>query len=134
MTAGFWSAPTHGLRRWYAVLAGIAWWMAHLVAEASLARVSCQHPSLRWAMNAITLVTAAGTVLALVWCAQMVAGSRALEPAPAGGPAHDAQEGSDLLTRERFLGLFGLAVGAISLLLILWEGSYVVALSSCASY
>ncbi len=124
--------PIRGLRRWYAVLAGIAWWMVHLVAEASLARVSCLHPDLRWVMHAITIVTALGTLLAIVWSAQMLA-TRADADAGTERPrGAGADEGNDPFSRQRFLGLFGVGVGAISLLLILWEGSYVLALSSCA--
>jgi hypothetical protein len=123
MAAGLLAAPTHGFRRWYAVLSGIAWWMAHLVIDASLVRISCLHPGWRLVMHGVTVVTALGTILAIVWSAQMVAQNRGISDEDPGAP-----------NRELFLGLFGLGVGSISLLLILWEGSYVLALSSCASY
>jgi hypothetical protein len=121
------SAPTHGLRRWYAVFAGIAWWMVHLMVGASLVRASCLHPSLRWALHANTVVCAAGTVVAIVWS---VAAIRSARTASGGGPLRDP-DGASGIDRELFLGLFGLAVGSVSLLLILWEGAYVVAFSSC---
>jgi hypothetical protein len=47
----------------------------------------------------------------------------------AAGPAGEADP--DPRGRERFLGIFGLATGAISLLLIVWEGSYVLLLDAC---
>jgi hypothetical protein len=123
LIAAFRSPPTHGLRRWYAVLSGIAWWLAHLVIEASLVRISCTHPGWRIVMHAVTIVTALGTIVAIVWSAQMAREHKGVD-----------DEGSGLPNRERFLGLFGVAIGAISLLLILWEGFYVLALSSCASF
>jgi hypothetical protein len=64
-------------------------------------------------------VTAAGTILALYWCSRMVAHAPAAPDEP-GRP-----------NWERFLGIFGLALNAISLLLIIWEGSYVLALNAC---
>ncbi len=111
-----------GLRRWYAVLAGIGWWMVHLVVDASLVPASCAHPDVRWVMQAVTVVTALGTGLAIWWSAKMLAGGTG------------SGEPDDAGNRQRFLGLFGLSVGIISLLLILWEGSYVVVLSSCTTY
>ena len=115
-------SPIRGVRRWYAVLAGIGWWMVHLVAEAALVPASCAHPDVRWVMHATTVITALGTGLAIWWSAKMLAGGTG------------SGEPDDAANRQRFLGLFGLAVGIVSLLLILWEGSYVVVLSSCAAY
>ena len=121
------SAPTHGLRRWYAVLAGIGWWMVHLTVGASLVRASCLHPSLRWALHANTAVCALGTIVAVVWSVAAIRSARAVA---GDGRLHDP-DGTSGVDRELFLGLFGLAVGVMSLLLILWEGAYVVAFSSC---
>ena len=45
------------------------------------------------------------------------------------GPVDEASP--EAKGRERFLGVFGLATGAISLLLILWEGSYVLLIDAC---
>ena len=76
-------------------------------------------------MHAITLVTAAGTALA--WCGAPVVADRS--PSRRGRSATTAPRSRR--DRERFLGLFGLAVGAISLLLIVWEGSYVLVIDAC---
>jgi len=113
------SPPMHGFRRWYAVLGGIGWWLVHETSLASLARATCLHPRLVWVLHSITLVTAVGTVLAMYWCVRMVVA------------APDEPDGSGEANWERFLGLFGLATGAISLLLIIWEGSYVLAFNAC---
>ncbi len=72
MAAGLLSAPTGGLRRWYAVLAGIGLWMVHIVALAALATSSCHSTASLWSMHLITLVTAVGTVVAMIWSWAMV--------------------------------------------------------------
>jgi hypothetical protein len=112
--------PDHGLRLWYSQVSGIVWWTIHVNALAALTRLACDDRSVIWVMHAVTVVTAAGTGLALWWSWMLVrsAGEAAeVDGSPAG--------------RRRFLGLFGLLVSAISLLLILWEGAYVLALDPC---
>jgi hypothetical protein len=114
------SAPTRGLRRWFAVLGPIALWLAHIGALAALATASCTDGVALAAMHVITGITALGTLLAMWWSLAMVRRAGPIgeaEPTPQG--------------RERFLGLFGLATGAVNLVLILWEGSYVLVIDGC---
>ena len=107
------------MRRWYAVVAGIAAWTVHLLAVSSLAREACLHRRTIWVMHAITVACAAATLLAIGFAWQ-------LARAPGGDETGDAG------SRERFLGRFGLLIGAINLLLILGEGSYVELVRRCA--
>ena len=53
-----------------------------------------------------------------------------MHPDAGGGPDEVRGNPADA-NWERFLALFGIALNAISLLLILWEGSYVIALNAC---
>lgn len=118
---GIWSAPSHGYRLWYAVLAGIGLWMVHLTSLAALVNLTCDRPGVAVAMDAITVILALGTGLALWW-------SIALVRATAGTVDDDP----GLLGRLRFMGAFGALTEAISLILIVWEGIYVHLLSACA--
>jgi hypothetical protein len=110
---------TTGSRRaWWAALAGIPAWLVHLVAEASLAGEACASPQTIWVMHAVTAACAAVTLVAMAvaW--------------PFAWQAAD-HEGADPPARLRFVGRFGLLLGAINLLLILGEGSYVVLVRRC---
>ena len=111
-----------GLRRWFAVTGGIAMWIIHICGSAALATSSCTSTSALWSMHALTLATLAGTALAMWWSWVMVR---------VAGPVGESDPGTG--GRERFLGLFGLATGAISVLLIVWEGSYVLVIDACRS-
>jgi hypothetical protein len=114
------SPPRSGFRRWYALFAGIAWWMLHITASAALSGATCPHPQVRWAMHGLTLFTALATLVAIGWSAALYREGR-------GSP----QDAVTVAGRDRFLGAFGLLTGAVSLLLILWEGAYVLFLSGC---
>lgn len=98
-----------------AIAIPIAAWMAHLGLTASLAHESCTRSSVTWIMHALT----AGLGLVCVGCGLI--GFAAYRRAPEG------TEG----TARRFLGGFVVAVAIANLVLILWEGSYTVALSPC---
>lgn len=106
-------------RAWWAAMAGIPAWLVHLVAEASLAREACVRPATIWAMHAITAACAAVVLIAL-------AGAWSFARLPA---ADD--DGTDRPARLRFLGRLGLLVGALNLLLIIGEGSYVALVHRC---
>lgn len=109
--------PATGFRWWYAAFAGIAWWMVHITFVAASARFLCEHQDLRWTLHVATLVTAAGTALAIRWSVERW-----------------RRAGDDEVTDrslDRFLGAFGALVGAISLLVILWEASYTLVISEC---
>jgi|1185.fasta_scaffold479571_2 hypothetical protein len=111
-----------GLRRWFAVFGGVGLWMVHICGSAALATVSCRSTAALWTLHLLTALTLAGTVLAMWWSWTMVRTA---------GPVGEAEPGPG--GRDRFLGLFGLATGAISALLIVWEGSYVLVIDACRS-
>jgi hypothetical protein len=107
----------HGFRVWFAVCGGIGAWMVHLTAMSALARRTCVTGE-DWIVHALTIGLAAVTVVAIVLSARLrtpkLAG--AVEP-----------ERTDL----RFLGKMGLLIGAINLLLILFEGALVFWVPAC---
>jgi len=107
----------HGFRVWFAVLGGIGAWMTHLTAESALARRTCVSGQ-DWVLHVLTVV------LALVTVSAMVVAARLRAPVAARVPPH---EGIDL----RFLGSMGLLIGAINLLLIVFEGALVFWVPSC---
>jgi hypothetical protein len=113
-------APQGGFRLWFAVLGGIGAWLAHLIFESSFTRHTCNAHGSSWAQHAATGVTAALTLLAIAWSYQLFRAT--------GGAAED---GGSAWDRTRFLALFGLITGAVNLLLILFEGSYALAINSC---
>lgn len=108
-----------GVRAWTGALVGIVAWTVHIVALTSLVDLTCRRPSLEWVLHVITAATAGVTLLGLWWCMALVRGG--------GSDASGSRRG-----RLRFVGLFGLIMGGFSLLLILWEGSYVLFLDPCA--
>jgi hypothetical protein len=108
-----------GVKAWAGALVGIVAWTVHIVSLASLVDLICRQPSLEWVLHLITGATAGVTLLGLWWCLALVRGG-----------ASDAA--GDRPGRLRFLGLFGLILSGFSLLLILWEGSYVLFLDPCA--
>lgn len=101
-----------GFKLWYAALSGPVHWMVHITGVAALASAACGDSGhgFTLAAHALTVVTGAATVLAIVW-------SRRLAAAPQG--------------THRFLGQFGLGVGGLSLLLILLEEAYVWTVRVC---
>jgi hypothetical protein len=120
------SAPTEGFRLWYSVVAGIGWWLVHITAEASLARIRCSHEGVTWIIDAITLGTALMTGLAIWWCAALIRSH------PGGAPLGE-DNGGDEGSRARFIGWFGVLTGATSMLLIVWEGAYAHVLRACGA-
>ncbi len=114
------SGPTSGFWLWYATLGGIGLWIAHLVSLAALADWSCGRPPVSWTMDAITIILAAATVAAGWLSVALVRERRA---------HHESDP--DLAGRLLFLGLFGVLTESTSLLLIVWEGTYVPLLDAC---
>ncbi len=109
-----------GIKAWTGALVGIVAWMIHLTALASLVELTCERPAVEWVLHLTTAATAGVTLLGMWWCLALVRKS--------GDPDAAGTRGG----RHGFLGLFGLMMGAFSVLLILWEGSYVLFLDACA--
>ncbi len=89
-------------------------WLVHLTSLASLVDLSRQHPGVVLVMHGITIIT--GLACALV-VALGVAGARRAQAPEAEGSAAG---------RTAFLAWMAIIVGSINLLLILYEGSYVI--------
>jgi hypothetical protein len=113
----------HGPLLWFALVGGLAAWIAHVGIEITLAAVSHGRPNVIALMNAATVATALVAILS------MVAGFAVVRSA-GWRPGHDEAIGaSDVATtsaRIYFLGWFAVAMGAINLVLIVAEGLYVV--------
>ena len=110
-----------GIVAWFAVLCGIVAWMIHIILVASFVEFICNtSDAWLWVLHAATVVTAGATVLAMWLCLRL------MRLAGAG------EEAGDLAGSTYFLGLFGLITGALSLALILLEGSYVLFIDPCA--
>jgi hypothetical protein len=114
------SGPTRGFWFWYAVLGGIVLWAIHVTALSSLAATSCTHPTATWAMHALTVVLAAATIAAGWMCVMLIRGR-----------GDHSEADPDVDGRLRFMALFGLLTQATSLMLIVWEGTYVPFLDAC---
>jgi hypothetical protein len=100
-----------GFWLWYSTLSGPIWWMIHITGVSALASGACGHGSYLTAAHLLTVVTGLATALA-------VFNSFRLLRAPASETV-------------RFLGRFGVFIGALSLLLILLEESYVWTVRVC---
>ncbi len=109
------SALRRGVEVWFAAFGGIAIWTVHLVFVVSAEHWSYLHSEYRWTLHAATVICALATVaaLALSW--------RLFRIAEGSDPASNDDAGQLL-----FLAQLGLLVGAISLALVLLEGSYVL--------
>jgi hypothetical protein len=105
---------------WAAVLIGIPAWIAHLVFEASMVQFTSAHPGWRWTLHLATGVTALVTLAGMVICVDLV------RLADRCGPGDVESDDASAATLTRFLGVFGLLLGATNLALILLEGSYVI--------
>jgi membrane protein implicated in regulation of membrane protease activity len=112
-----WSAVRAAVTLWYALLGGIAAWTIHLLFAASFVRYTCNDPSANWAMHAVTAVTLAMTVLAMVLSWRLARRGRDESSDRNGGPT-------------RFIGRLGLVVGASNFALIALEELYIVELAS----
>ncbi len=109
--------PERGALVWFAVIAGIAAWVVHLVVLASLVRF-VHNNGFFWLFYvgngvAIVITVAAG------WLSWLVVQSSD-ESEDAGTPGG----------RRKFLGYFALLINGINLLLIVAEGSYIYFLST----
>ncbi len=89
--------------------------MVHLTASSALVHLACDHRNVLWAIHGITLVTSLVCV-ACIWI-----GVTLFRRGP-NGPGHGS---------VHFLGVFAATIAAVNLLVIIWEGSYVVFLSPC---
>jgi len=105
---------------WAAVLTGIAAWAAHLLLISALVRWTCNDQGTRWVLDVLTIVTALVTLVAMWLCLGIIRG------------AQDDEAGGTPAARTRFLGVFGLMIGAVNLALILAEGSFAWFISPCA--
>lgn len=95
---------------WWATFGSIAAWIVHLVVESALVPAREEHPDVVWLMHGLTLALAF-VVLAGMWLSWRLA-RLATDDEGDGTPAG----------RTVFLGWLGLGIGALNLLLILYEG------------
>ena len=105
---------------WFAVFGGVVAWTEHLLALAAITRFTCTKPGWKWAMHADTLACVAITA---------VATGLAYRLYRAGDPKAESDDSA--AGRLAFLGVVGLALGAINLALIIVEGVYAGVLRSC---
>lgn len=106
---------------WFGVLCGVGAWMVHITVLASIVQFTCNAgQAWLWASHATTVLTGGITAYAMLLCVRMVRAARADEAA------------GNLVGSVKFLGLFGLITGALSLALILLEGSFVFFIDPCA--
>lgn len=103
--------------RWLAVTGGIAAWLVHLSALASLAPAACGRAGVEWVMHGLTIGLGALCAWAAVVCWRLVSSA-----GPGDGPAR----------RTRYLGRFGLLVAVTNLVLIVAEGAFVVMIDPCS--
>jgi membrane protein YdbS with pleckstrin-like domain len=104
---------------WIAALIGIPAWIAHLTFVAAMVHFTDTHSGWEWTLHAATAITALATIAGMLVCFELwrAAGRSVSDPdTPDVTPP----------ALSRFLGFFGLLVGATNLVLILVEGSYVV--------
>ena len=109
-----------GARAWYALVAPILLWAVHIVGEAALIPLACEHGSLHWLLHGLTAATAVATAGAMAVSWTFVRTGR------------DDEAAGTVIGRTRFLGMLGLVIGAANLALILLEGSYVLFIKPCA--
>jgi hypothetical protein len=116
------TAPTrrepHGVALWGPSAAAIVAWLVHLTALSALSPVSCDH-STNWVAHLLTAITGAVTVAAMVACVGLR--RRGLR----------AGDGDEVGPSLVFAGTFGLVMGAFSLALILYEGSWALWVAPC---
>ncbi len=118
MTEARWVRES-GFLLWFAALAGIGAWMVHITLVSAMTEFTCTKSAAEWVLHAGTVVTAVVTAAAVAMC---VVAMRA---------ATDDDDAATLSGNIRFLGIFGVLTGVISLALILLEGSYVFFLDAC---
>jgi len=101
---------------WWATFGSIAAWIVHLTVEAALVPAREAHPIVVWLMHGLT-VALTFVVLAGMWFSRRLA-RLATDDEGDGTPAG----------RTVFLGWLGLGIGALNLLLIIYEGLIVAVL------
>jgi hypothetical protein len=104
---------------WYGFSVGPVAWAVHIVGAAALVQYSCNAERWKWTLHALTLATAVPTAIGLAICLRIARRIPDPEDAPSPGGRTD------------FLAKVGALTAAISLALILLEGSYVLFLHSC---
>ena len=115
-----------GVRVWVPVSAGIFLWLVHLITLSSLSRSACVDGT-NWLAHVVTSVTALLTIAAMVACEGLR--RRGVRAAHARDDAAD--DDAELMRNLEFLGLFGIIIGAFSLALILYEGSWAITVPAC---
>jgi hypothetical protein len=105
---------------WFGLTVGPPAWLVHIVGQGAFVRYACNDGGAHWWLHVLTVVTAVPTAAGLAIC--LAAFRRIPDSEGAATPAG----------RTRFLAGVGALVAAISLALILLEGSYVLFISSCA--
>ncbi|HEY4332982.1 MAG TPA: hypothetical protein VGM78_10455 [Ilumatobacteraceae bacterium] len=109
-------------RWWWIALGGIILWMAHVMAEISLVRISQRHGWIESLMDVITVVLALAAAGFTVACRRLLRRSSAR---PGGAESSVAVAG-----RTTFIAWLGLYVGTTSVVLIVVEGVYLVAIGN----
>ncbi len=104
----------HGVVLLLASGVSIGAWLLHLTSLASLVDLSQHHPGVVWVMHGITAATA--LTCAGVIALGVVGTRRTHAPEAEGSP----------VGRTAFLAWMAIIVGSVNLLLILYEGSYVL--------
>jgi hypothetical protein len=104
---------------WLAIAAGPTLWVVHLVGASALVEWACESERREWTIHALTVLTALPVLAAVAWCLR------------AAGTAPAPEEDGTVAGRTRFLALFGALTAAISLALILFEGSYALFIPPC---
>ncbi len=106
---------------WTITFGSIAVWIVHLTAEACLAAVRERHGSVVWLMHGLTVVlTRWSPPECFCWRLAHRSPLDTFDDEGLGSPAG----------RTVFLGWLGFAIGALNLLLIVVEGSFIAALST----
>jgi hypothetical protein len=114
--AGGIGSTRHGVVLLLASGVSIAAWLTHLVSLASLVDLSERHAGVVWVMHGLTAVTA-------VTCVGVIALG-----VTAARRAHASEAEGSPVGRTAFLAWMAIITGSVNLLLILYEGSYVVLL------
>jgi hypothetical protein len=97
---------------WYPIVAPLAAWAVHLVAEAALVRSAQKDDWVIWVMHGLSAVLAAVAASGIVVAVSLIrAGDKPLE----------SEESGDAAARSAFLGWLGLVASSFNLLLILAE-------------
>jgi hypothetical protein len=113
-----------GVRVWVPATAPIALWLVHLVALSALTRSACADGT-NWVAHVLTAALGALTALAIVAC-------ELLRRRGARLAAEATDDGAAEVPRNlEFIGIFGMLLGAFSLALILYEGSWAITVPAC---